>query len=573
MSILETASRCNFVSRDASVRLYHTRESFMAVSVDFTPDHLDFGAISPGSSGPDITVDPTFGPPRVNFAGAVQIKNVPANANVTARFEQTSNFKVRDIIAMEWVWEEVDPGELPPGHHGPLPKVRVLEVAAQSDGQSPLAVLKGQYVLVRAEYLAPADGSTFTGTLVITGDTWNVITVPVSFFLSGISSTVRNTPIELAQGTPTTITLDVKVVAGPESDVRYEMSPTQLHAGVSITGQNQIHATGTSSPYSLTFRTALDAPLGDNNLAINQFFLNKRTAFFIPITVKPFDSIQKIHSVKIVAEPSALNFTFTTERTSRPVITIWKRSPFNDPVKEMVPDNKVGETSWTGAPQSSHSLRVAGLPVAIPMWFRIDADVEAPDIPPGAFTNYDGQTATLQRVCVVHVWRIEVQQAGGDSDGPEDGNQMDFSMMVYDGITGRQLIDPTYAKFNEVNNGDVLTTAFGDNNGLVQVPRATDVIVPYILGVSLDPDLGLGIIGEMVPPTLPSQRTSGASDSGAWADCFGSFMPPVTVGDFNSSTMVLVTEMAALVGILVKITFETIVSDPFGALTMVYPDR
>ena len=180
---------------------------------------------------------------------------------------------------------------------------------------------------------------------------------------------------------------------------------------------------------------------------------------------------------------------------------------------------------------------------------------------------------TLQRVCVVHVWRSEVQQAGDDSDGPGDGNQMDFSMMVYDGITGRQLIDPTYAKFDSVDNGDVITTAFGANNGLVQVPRATDVIVPYILGVSLDPDLGLGIIGEMVPPTLPSQRVSGASDSGSWADCFGPFTTPVTVGDFNSSTMVLSTDVGALVGLLVSITFETIVSDPFGALNMVYLDR
>jgi hypothetical protein len=103
--------------------------------------------------------------------------------------------------------------------------------------------------------------------------------------------------------------------------------------------------------------------------------------------------------------------------------------------------------------------------------------------------------------------------------------------------------------------------------------RATDVIVRYSLGVSLDPDLGLGIIGEMVPPTLPHQRLSGGSDSGSWADCFGSFTTPVTVGDFNSSTMVLSTDVGALVGLLVRITFEMIVSDPFGALNMIYLDR
>jgi phosphatidylserine decarboxylase len=49
-----------------------------------------------------------------------------------------------------------------------------LEVVGQSNGQTPLAVLKGQFVLVRVQYFAPANGSSFKGTLVISGDTWNV---------------------------------------------------------------------------------------------------------------------------------------------------------------------------------------------------------------------------------------------------------------------------------------------------------------------------------------------------------------------------------------------------------------
>jgi hypothetical protein len=544
----------------------------MATPVDFTPDHLNFGAVSPNSSGPDISVDPSFGPPHLSFAGAIQIKSVPADARVTAQLDDTAHFAVRDVIALEWVWEEVDPGELPPGHHGPLPKVKVLEVVAQSDGRTALAVQKGQYLLVRVEYLAPGDGGTFTTRLVIAGDTWNSIEVPISFFLSGVSSTVLNTPIELAQGTSTDMTLDVRVIVGPDSNVRYEISPAQLHAGVSIIGQNEFQAMGVSKQYPLSLRTAIDAPVGDNMLAIDQFFLNKRTAFFIPVTIKPFATIQKIHNLKIVPEPAALNFSFATERPSRPVVTVWKRSSSNDAVKDMIPDNKVGSGVGGIAPGTSHSIPVKGLPVATPLWFRIDADVEAPGIPPGAFANWDGQTATLQRVCVVHVWKIEVQQAGGDSDGQEDGNELDLSMIVYDGVTGRQLIDPTYAKFDSVNSGDVLSNAFGANNGLVQVARATDIIVPYIRGVSFDPDLGLGLIGTAVPETLPAKASGGTNDDGAWADCFAPFQPPVTVGDFTSSTMVLSTGME-LLGMLIEITFETIVTDPFGALNMVYVER
>jgi hypothetical protein len=542
----------------------------MATPVIFTPDYLNFGAVSPNSTGPDISVDPSFGPPQISFVGALQIKNVPVDAKVTATVAGTPNLKVRDIIAMDWVWEDVDPSELPPGHRVPPPKVRVLEVSSQSDGQSSLNVTMGQYLLVRVEYAAPGDGDVFSGKLRVTGDTWDLIEIPVSFFLSGLSTTALNTPIELAQGTSTDLTVEIRVVAGPESNVRYEMSPTQLHAGVSIIGQNEFHATADSKPYVLQLRTAIDAPIGDTTLAINQFFLNKRTGFLVPVTVKPFDTIQKIHGLKIAPEPSALTLSFTTERASRPVATLWKR-PSNDAVKDMIPANQLASADEGVAPKKLHSIRVGGLPVAVPLWFRIDADVEEAGVVPGAFANYEGQTATLQRVCVVRVWRIEVLQAGGDSDGPEDGNEIDFSMMVYDGATGQQLIAPTFAMFDSVDSGDVLTGAFGANDGLVQVARAPDTIVPYVFGVSQDTDGALPIIGFAPPWTLPSKQNAGSSDDGAWADSFGPFHPPTTVGDFNSATMLLNTGLT-LLAFQAPLTFETIVTDPFGALNMVYVD-
>ncbi|WP_142251468.1 hypothetical protein [Bradyrhizobium sp. UNPF46] len=544
----------------------------MSTAVSFTPGQLDFGAVSPGAAGPDITVDPSFGPPRISFAGAVQIKNVPVDAVVTARFAHRSVFSVRDIIALEWVWETVDPGELPPGHRGPLPKVRVLEVAAQAAGDGPLAVKQGQYLLVRAEYAAPADGGTFTDSLIISGDTWDDIHVPSSLFLSGLSSVVLNTPVRLAQGTATSINIDLKVLAGPNSTVRYEMSPTQLQSGVSIAGPNEFGATASPQTVSLKLRTALDAPLGDNMLAINQFFLNKRTAFFVPVTVDPFDTIQKIHALKIAPEPCALNFSFTTERPSRPTITLWKRIS-NDPAKDMVPANQIGQMMTPGLPRTTHAPRLSELPVAIPLWFRIDADVEDPEIPPGAFASWEGHTATLHRQCVAHVWRINVEQAGGDEDGPEDGNEMDFSMNVYDGNTGLPLIETTIAKFDSVDSGDVITGAFGANDGFVAIPGATDVIVPYIFAASQDPDLGIDGIGLMVPPKLPGQPSSGASERGAWADSFHAFRPPVAVGDTNSQAFVLATLAPSLVAFQATVTVETIVSDPYGALGMVYVEH
>jgi hypothetical protein len=542
----------------------------MATSVSFTPDHFDFGAVIPGSTGPDISVDPSFGPPQVSFSGAVQIKNVPVDASVTARVEEgTAFFKVRDVIALEWVWEEVDPGELGPGHHGPPPKVKVLEVASQSDGVTPLAVKQAQFLLVRVEYLVPGDGGVYSGKLVVIGDTWDPIEVPVSFYLSYVSTTVLNTPIDLAQGTPTDVMVEFKVAAGPDSNVRYEISQTQLHSGVSIVGQNEFNATGVAQQKTLQLRTAIDAPIGDNNLAIDQFFLNRRSGLFVPVTVKPFDSIQKIHGLSVAPEPSALNFKFTTERLSRPVVTIWRRSSLNDPVMDMVPRNKLASVDKGPTPLTSHSIRVGGLPNATTLWFRIDADVEVSGIPPNAFANFEGETATLQRVCVVHVWSIEVLSAGGDDSGSEDGNEIDFGMVVFDKATGQQLIQPTYAKLDSVNGGDVLTNLFGANDGFVQVPNPTDTIVPYIKGVSQDPDLAGNVIYWAMPPTLPGRQDSGAIEGGSWADTYSPFDLPTAFGDQTSSTMVLSTGLT-LLSYLARLTFETIVTDPHGALNMIY---
>jgi hypothetical protein len=534
----------------------------MDTPVVFTPDHFDFGAVVPGSTGPDVSVDPSFGPPQVSFNGALQIKNVPVDANVTANLEdETPYFKVRDIIALEWVWEEVDPGELPPGHHGPIPKVKVLEVASESDGVMPLAVKQGQFLLVRVKYLAPSDGGVFSGKLFVMGDTWELIAVPVSLFLSYASTTVLNTPIELAQGTSTNMTVDVKVAAGPDSNVRYEISKTQLHTGVSIIGQNEFPATSVAQKQVLQLRTAIDAPIGDSMLAFDQFFLNNRSGFFVPANIKPFATIQGIHGLAIVPEPNALTLKFTTDLSSRPVVTIWKRSPFNDRVKEMIPANQIAFADKGATPATTHSIRISGLPNAATLWFRIDADVEQGGIPLGAFANWEGPTATLQWICVVHVWSTEVLSAGGD-----DGIEIDFGMVVFDKATGQRLIEPTYAKPQPVSSGDVLTNLFGANDGFVQVPNPTATIVPFIRAVSQDP-----LVYWAMPDTLPAAPASGSDDGGAWADTFGSFSPPTRVGDVTSNTMVLSTGLS-LLSYLVKLTFETIVTDPNGALDMIYVD-
>src|SRR5262245_54818560 len=114
---------------------------------------LDFGGVRPGTFGPDITQNTAFND-LPSFAGGI-LKDIPVDANMTVTITgDTSHFQVRDIFIMEWVLKEVDPGELPLSHHGPLPKVKTLEVVQQTDGTSSVALKKGQKVLVRVQYAA-----------------------------------------------------------------------------------------------------------------------------------------------------------------------------------------------------------------------------------------------------------------------------------------------------------------------------------------------------------------------------------------------------------------------------------
>jgi hypothetical protein len=242
---------------------------------------INFGGVVPGSFGPDISVDPSFGPPAISFNGGYEIEAVPADAQITARIEgDTTHFAVRDIIVMEWVLEPVDPSELPPGHHGRPPKVKVLEQVAQSDGTTPLSVKKDQFVLVRVKYSALSTEGMFAGVLVIQGDTWETINVPLTLFLADVATTVITSPLTIIQGRQADLPIAIHSLAGPAVDVTYEMSRTQLDTGLSLL-PNTFHLEAKENkPALLTFQADPQAPLGSNAVAIDQLAFGRRGFFF-----------------------------------------------------------------------------------------------------------------------------------------------------------------------------------------------------------------------------------------------------------------------------------------------------
>jgi hypothetical protein len=276
-----------------------------AAPVVFTPSNLNFGGVVPGSSGPDIDVDPSLGPPAISFNGGVQIKAAPSDALVTARIEgDTMHFQVRDIIVMEWVLEPVDLSELPPGHHGPRPKVKVLEVAAQSDGTTPLAVKKDQFVLVRVKYDALRPEGSFLATLSINGDTWQPIQVPVMLFLGGVVTTFDATEVNIVQGTQVAVPMTVASIAGPAVDVAYVQSTLLLHTGVAIS-PTTVHVEGhRTAQANLTLSAQLDAPVGPNTLFVEQIAFNKRLGLLLPVNIlaKPNVDIELQQAIREIEQ-------------------------------------------------------------------------------------------------------------------------------------------------------------------------------------------------------------------------------------------------------------------------------
>lgn len=258
----------------------------MPAAVDYVPQSLSFGGVLPGSSGPDIT--PVSDLP--SFAGGIQIKSAPADATATFNISgDTDHFSIRDVFLMELVDEPVGSGDLGApgsGGHPGHPTVKVLEVVGESDGSGPIQVKKGQHVLVRVKYSAGNVEGTFTGTLTIQGDTWDPVAVKLSLFPAQVISRASDT-LTIAQGHQAGLAVLVNSAMGPEVEVSFEMSNTQLHTGLTmLANQCRLEPRQTAS-VPLVFEAAADAPLGAQQVAIDQIAFRRRGFFITANIVRP----------------------------------------------------------------------------------------------------------------------------------------------------------------------------------------------------------------------------------------------------------------------------------------------
>ncbi len=259
----------------------------MSIPVIYAPQTLDFGGVRLGSFGPDISEAIPFSD-LPNFEGSIEIKEAPVDANVITYISgDTERFSIRDVYVLEWELEPVDTGELPPGFHGPVPKVRQLEVVTKSDGTGALFVAAGQVLLVRIAYAAQNVDGSYGATLVIQGDTWDTVEVPLSLFISDIATTFDASPVQIVQGQQVTVPMIVTSIAGPAADPSYEASVLLVDTGISIT-PTIVHVEPQQSiAASLTLTADVTAPLGANTIFVDQLCFNHRRGMFLMVNVLP----------------------------------------------------------------------------------------------------------------------------------------------------------------------------------------------------------------------------------------------------------------------------------------------
>jgi hypothetical protein len=172
------------------------------------------------------------------FSTEVQISKITSAAQLTATVSladtEALNVRIAQITVSRFVAREMlvelQPGELPPGadpEDFPPGFQTVWDEAVLRliEGSGPVEVEAGE--VVKIVLIAQATSANFMGgdgVLLITGDTWDPIPVPLTF-LSGSEVTFTLTPAQLTveQGGVATTTVTARWESGPAVDLQYHM--------------------------------------------------------------------------------------------------------------------------------------------------------------------------------------------------------------------------------------------------------------------------------------------------------------------------------------------------------------
>jgi len=232
----------------------------MGMTVSFNPNSIDFGVVPPGAGVTPSTV-------------STQCGTLSAPVNVTASITNDASGGAFTVSA-------VTSFALEDTHLGGFVEVQ----KGESNGVKPLAVASGQYVVVTIEFKPTASTSNVcSATLLIQGDTWNPVSIPITAIVSEINVSVP--AIVVGQGQSVELNVTVALATGPATEVSLtldgslsNLSPAgilslnqnlaQISEGAPATVELTATADATMAVGSYTFYLAVSAYGGRYNTVI-----------------------------------------------------------------------------------------------------------------------------------------------------------------------------------------------------------------------------------------------------------------------------------------------------------------
>jgi hypothetical protein len=232
-------------------------------------------------------------PPGGTTTAATQCGTLSASANVTASISaDTSGGALKVLSATSFIMEtEIEtpgPGELPPGVKTAPVKVQVPVQVAQSNGVTPLAVASGQFVVVTIQFAPSASTpATCTASLLINGDTWNPVSVPITAAVGEIS--VKVPPIVVDQGKSVAVGLTVTLTAGAPTTatliIDKDGSADAPNVTVTVSPTSLPLTKGTPAPATLTDTADSTLAAGEYSWNLAVWSYDNTSSFSVPVTI------------------------------------------------------------------------------------------------------------------------------------------------------------------------------------------------------------------------------------------------------------------------------------------------
>jgi hypothetical protein len=174
----------------------------MGTTVTFNPASINCGVIPPGA--------------MITKSARCAVLSAPASVTASISGDTSDGALTVLTVTSFTTKTEIEvpgPGELPPGKKLVPVKIEVPVQVAQSNGVTALHVLSGQYVEVDIQFAPTASTpDTSTATLLIQGDTWNPVSIPIMAGVGQLSAVVPS--ISVVQGKSVTVEVTVALVAG-----------------------------------------------------------------------------------------------------------------------------------------------------------------------------------------------------------------------------------------------------------------------------------------------------------------------------------------------------------------------